>query len=138
MKLSEKKLIYNVISCQQKSLASKTMREAWCNQAGENPLFIRIIDNQFRASRSVMGPGMLWQRERTESQRILRMRQRLRELYSISRRPREDKSAREETPGLSKPKKKKIGHSLITDPNRMTLGKSDHIYFKGKSQYAPN
>ena len=35
-------------------------------------------------------------------------------------------------------KKKKIGHSLITDPNRMTLGKSDHIYFKGKSRYAPN
>ena len=60
-----------MISCQQKSLASKTMREAWCNQAGENPHFIRIIDNQFRASRSVMGPGMLWQSERSESQRTV-------------------------------------------------------------------
>lgn len=133
MKLSEKKLIYNVISCQQKSLASKTMREAWCNQAGENPLFIRIIDNQFRASRSVMGPGMLWQRERTESQRILRMRQRLRELYSISRRPREDKSAREETPGLSKPKKKKKNRPQLNHRSQQNdLGQVRSHIFQGK------
>ena len=87
-----------------------------------------------------MGPGMLWQSERSESREHWRMRKRLRELYSISRSPREDKSARKETPGLSKPKKKKkkIGHSLITNPNRMTLGKSDHPYFKGKSQFASN
>ena len=32
----------------------------------------------------------------------------------------------------------KIGHSLVTNPNRKALGKSDHPYFKGKSQYAPN
>ena len=31
-------------------------------------------------------------------------------------------------------KKKKIGHSLITDPNRMTLGKSDHIYLLSSVQ----
>lgn len=122
-----------MISWKQKSLASKTMREAWCNQAGENPHFIRIIDNQFTASRSVMGPGMLWQSERSESREHWRMRQRLRELYSISRSPREDKSARKETPGLSKPKKKKKNRSQLNHQSQQNdLGQVRSPIFQGK------
>lgn len=49
------------------------MKEAWCSEAGKKSSshFIRIMDAKFRISGSVMGPSMLWQSERSESQRTL-------------------------------------------------------------------
>ena len=113
------------------------MREAWCNQAGENPHFIRIIDNQFRASRSVMGPGMLWQSERSESQRTVEDEAKTQRAVQHQQESKGGQISKEGNSRAEK-KKKKIGHSLITNPNRMTLSKSDHPYFKGKSQFASN
>lgn len=64
-------MIYRVISCQERVLASTSMREAWCSQARKSLHFTRVMDAKFRASRSVMGLDILWQRERLDSQKTL-------------------------------------------------------------------
>lgn len=83
-----------------------------------------------------MGPGMLWQSERSESQRTLEDEAKTESRSASAGVQGKTSQHRRRRQGWAD--QEKIGHSLVTNPNRKALGKSDHPYFKGKSQYAPN
>ena len=65
-------------------LASKTMREVWCNQAGKksSPHFIRLMDSKFKASRSLRGSGIGGKVRDERAREHWQMRPRLWEVYS--------------------------------------------------------